>query len=551
MNVINQKPVELTPVYNPIVSGVFQPDMYLEQTITQLYNSPINTASPVQFTSNGNNLSTGDITNIFLKCFGTTFDATAQTAAKEILKNTLVYFNNNTTLSIDEMFITQSLTKTKMPEPNSLTIYTPGADVIPSARQFLAGKVDWDTWFASLACYARVKSLGFSFSTENSFEDFKIWLSTQTTAMQSQFPANTNNLLVEFQKLTLKELTESLKLRDSDTDNNDPYSFARIIVAYLMMYTTQVSSTEFSVMPFSMSELYCPISIIFINVERHAKATAKQVDNEWNLIKQSIQTNIKMLTNSKINKLTSTARAIQKAQSMANSNMMNQMQAAKAKASITKFARKEPSAYSMAKIIKKVMDKMSDVARSENVYFTQKATFQKQNRRDPDDFNKMGKSFSTKYHPDIHIYLDTSGSISEDNYKASIQALIVMSKKLNVNIYFNSFSHILSQTSKLQTKDKSLQQIWLTFAKIPKVTGGTEYEQIWHFINRKRQRKQEISIIITDFEWSPPNHYVEHPKNLYYIPCANMSWKSICRYADNFVKSMEHIDPLIRNHLLF
>ena len=87
--------------------------------------------------------------------------------------------------------------------------------------------------------------------------------------------------------------------------------------------------------------------------------------------------------------------------------------------------------------------------------------------------------------------------------------------------------------------------------KIPKVTGGTDYEQIWHYINQSAKRRRELSLILTDFEWTPASHFVQHPKNLYYIPCSNMNWKAICHYAEMFGKAMLRNEPNIRKHILF
>lgn len=550
MRVSNQKPVELSPIYSPVTTGDFHPEEYLVQTIHQLFN-PLNPSQPVTFTAGGNNLTETDVADYFLKCLGVTYDAAAQASAKEILHQTAVYFNKNTTLGIDEMFFVQSLVKCKLPEPNASVIYQPGTDVIPAARQFLAGKVDWDWWFASLTGFARPKTLGFSFATEQSFEDFKSWLLTITTPLLAALPADTVQMLQQFQTLKLNGLTESLKLRNDDSENNDENSFARLIIAYLMLYAGQVSQTEFSVMPFVISELYCPQTIVFINVEKHAKATAREIDTEWNIIKQSIQQNIPMISNKQLNKLTATQRALHKAAAMANANMQTMQQVQAQRAARTRFSSKQPTARDLTKIIKKIIKRMATVSHSMNVYKTTKPTYQKPNRRDPDDFNKMGKSTSTKYRPDIHLYIDTSGSISEENYASTMKACIVMAKKLNVNLYFNSFSHILSQTTKLNVKDRSYDAIYKEFQKTDKVTGGTNYEPIWHFVNRSKKRKAELSIIITDFEYYPPNHYVEHPKNLYYIPCANMRWSSIVGAANDFVKNMQHIEPLIRERLMF
>ena len=188
----------------------------------------------------------------------------------------------------------------------------------------------------------------------------------------------------------------------------------------------------------------------------------------------------------------------------------------------------------------------------ENEDKTVKMTFQKPNRRDPDDFNKQGKSVSTKYLPDVHLYIDTSGSISEDNYKDAVLACIYMAKKLNINIYFNSFSDNISQCSLLHTRDKTVKQLYATFQKVQKVTGGTDFDMVWDYINLSKKRRRELSIMITDFEYTPRNRQVTHPKNLYYVPCANVTnYTMLVREATRFCKKCEHIDPNMRSRILF
>ena len=553
MKATNQKPVELSPLYNSPITGPFQPDAYLKQTTDQMWNSPINAQHPVTINDNGVALTDSDLAQIILDCLGTTYNASAQRRAKDLCSQTMVHFNKNTTLAIDELFLIQASCKmgNQLPIPNAMTVYTPGVDVIPAARKFLAGQVPWEIWFGSLGFYARPRTLGFSFATQTSFEDFKTWFSQQVTPLQGTLPAETQTMIQDFQTLTLSELTESLKLRDDSTQNNDPMSFPRVLISYLMLYASQVSQTECSPMPFCLSELYCPESIVFINVERHSKANAAEIEKEWKIINQSLSQNIPMIKNSKLNKLTAVQRSLQNAASRAAANMMTTTQMAAMKAAKTRFSSKEPTVYDLAKLMKKIMAKMANVARSENTYKVSHATYQKPNRRNPDDFNLMGKNTSTKYRPDIHLYIDTSGSISESNYASTMKACIIMAKKLNVNLYFNTFSHYLSQTTMLKVKDRSLDEIYKKFRDTPKVTGGTDFSLVWHYINRSPKRKREISLMITDFGYDAPSQYIEHPKNLYYAPCANMSWSTITYYAQSFIESMEHIDPLIRNHILF
>ena len=193
---------------------------------------------------------------------------------------------------------------------------------------------------------------------------------------------------------------------------------------------------------------------------------------------------------------------------------------------------------------------MANVNHSSNIYKQTKMSFARPNRRDPDDFNRQGKIISTKYMPDIHLYVDTSGSISEDQYQDAVMSIIQLVRKLDVSLYFNSFSHVMSTATFLPTRGRSAAQVWNQLQHVPKVTGWTDYAQIWEYVDASKKRKQELSLVITDFEYSPPNTWRKHPKNLYYLPISTNHWDYIVTEAQRFVNAMQHIDPNIRKHVL-
>lgn len=550
MKVTNQKPTVLSPVYNDTISAAFDPIELLKSVIaTPLFN-PMVAGTKVSIKGNNNTITEDDITQQMLNCCGDAVNVTAETFMKELFHETLINFNKNTNIGMNEAFVVQSGTAANLPEPNDKIIYTPAQDVIPVSRQFLGGQCDYDMFFASLAYYARPDTLGFYFANDVAFDGFKTWLSGQMTMLGNVLPPQTNQLMNDFQSLVLTDLTESLQLRNDDTDNNDPYSFARTLVSQLMLYTNVVSSAEFGVLPFTVSELLCPKTIVLVNVERHSKATAREISEEWKLINNSIQNKPQMISMNKLNKLTASQRNLQKIASAAVA-AANNAGGGVGKSANMRFSKTRPTTMDMMKLVKRIMDKMTYVNKSMNVYKQVKSSFARPNRRDPDDFNKQGKMVSTKYKPDIHLYIDTSGSISERDYEDAVKACIAMAKKMNINLYFNSFSHYLSQTTRLHLENKSKAQIYKEFQKVPKVDGGTDYENIWHFINRSKKRTREISIVITDFEYYAPNRYIKHPKNLYYIPCSTLNYDNIKYWAERFAKTMVHNDPNIRKHLLF
>lgn len=551
MNITNQKPAMLSPVYTANITGAFDPMPYVKETLATPLYQPVLPNQPVAITDHGADVTEDDITQNIVNCMGDTINPVAEDWCKSLYGKTLIHFKEQTHLNMRELFPMQSALKENLPFPSPTIMYNAATDVVPIARKFLAGQVDEDYFFASLAFFARPRILGFYFVNELTFNDFKTWLDGQHQMLQATLPPNTNQLMTDFiTNIKLNGLTEGLCLRKDDGDNNQDMSFARTIVAMLMNYTLQVSPSEFGVLPFDLAELYCPQNILFVNIEKHAHATASQVNKEWNMIQQSLQSKINMISNSRLTKLTATAKAAQRAAAQAASAVNNQNAVANRMAR-TKFKKTRPTTIDIIKCIMKVLDKMKTNMKTMNVYRASKTTYSKPNRRDPDDFNKKGVIVSTKYRPNIHLYIDTSGSISERDYQDATKACIKLARKLGVNMYFNSFSHIMSQCTKLKIEGRSTRQIYSEFQKVPKVDGGTDYVQIWNYINKSKERQRELSIIITDFEWRAPSYVIHHPENLYYIPCSTFSWNTILRNADSFVKSAIHNDPAIRSHLLF
>lgn len=553
MNIVNQKPVVLAPEYTDQIKKDLDVKDLLKQAVVNPLFTPLIPNQPVTMTANGTSYDADSIADLMSRCCGDVLDVMAEQSVKTILGQTMVNYNPNTNLGVIEMFPVQSSTAAKLPEPDgSSVIYTPATDVIPMARQFLAGTGSYDSFFASLAYYARPETLGFYFVNELAFDSFIQWFTQQMSMLSTVLTPDVNKLASDFMQLKLPGLTESLILRNTDGESDEPLSFARLIINLLMQYTNVAGPAEYGVLPFNLRELVYPHTIVFVNVERHSRATAKQVSDEWKIINNALQNKNrpKMISNNSLRRLTAVQRSLQRIASMAANAATNQGAMA-ARAANFRFSKNRPTIVDTTRTIRKILSKMTVQGMTMNVYKSSKPSFAKPNRRDPDDYNKQGKVVSTKYQPDIHLYIDTSGSISERDYEDAVKACIAMAKKLNINMYFNSFSHVMSQTTRLHLEGKSKAAIYKEFQKVPKVNGGTDYEQIWNFINRSKKRVRELSIIISDFQWTARSAYVRHPKNLYYIPCSTLSWDDIVRDADSFCKSAVHNDPGIRARILF
>lgn len=558
LTITNQKPAQFSPVHKLPVSGDYDPVAGITATIVEPLYTPLNQNHPVAISdTKGNTLDKDETTQWVLNCLGDTVDAQAEDTVKSLVDQGSIYYDRKSPLLVNEMFAVQAGVQYKLPTPTPTCIYTAQSDVIPAAKKLLAGQVnDAGEFFASIAYAYHPATLGFWFQSSAAFDDFKSWLAGTTATLSAVLPPETINLLNQFSNTSLKGLTESLLLRKDDTDANDEYSFARVIIHMLMDYTLQKETAaaaaqtvpETGVLPFLLSELYSPRTLVIVNVEAHARATGNKVANEWKIINSSIASPVKILSNKSLSKLTALPRAAAKAQAAVSN--MNKPNPQNGRSAQVKFRKQAPSKVDLIKDLTRALKRMGQVNRSQNIYRKVKSSFVRANRRDPDDWNKPGKVVSTHYMPDIHVYVDTSGSISEENYQQSVIMLISVAKKLNVDLYFNSFSHMLSQEVLLRTANKSVAQIWNEFRKIPKVSGGTEYKQIWDYINMSSARKRRLSLVITDFEWRPPTTRVEHPKNLYYAPCSSMDWTTITYYAHKYTTDMHHIEPAIAQRML-
>jgi len=553
IRVNHNKPVVISPIYTAKIAGTFAPHEFIKETLAAPLWTPLQATAKVTITEGTKTFTEDDVIDLVIYACGDQRNMHAETTLKDIFDATLIYYDKAkaSQMGVNDLFAVQAGIIEKLPMPSPTIIYSPATDVIPTAREFLGGHCTPEKFFASLAFFVRTSTLGFYFANEGTFDAFKVWFDAQCQTFQSAglTTPETNQILADFQSTKLDNLTEAFMLRVNDNENNEDYSFARILVALLMNYTKQVSNAECGCLPFCLSELYCPRTVVMVNVEKHSRASAKAVRDEWDMINDALRMKLNIMSKNKLARLTATQRSLKKIASAA-ANASALLKGAQ-RAARMKFSKSSPKTIDMTRIIRKIINKMTFVAKSENVYHSTKSSYQKANRRDPDDYNKPGKLQRISYKPDIHLYIDTSGSVSEQNYQDAVKACIKMAKAINVNLYFNSFSHMLSTCTKLKCQDRTNAEIYNAFTKVPKVTGGTDYEQIWHYINKSKKRGKELSILMTDFEWSAPNHFVKHPRNLYYIPLSHMDWASMVKNAGYFCTSMTHIDPNHRRKLLF
>lgn len=560
----NHRHVELNPVgFIPIV-GDYDPLPYIKSTLVDPIYEPLMPGTQASLLdAAGNPVDPDDLVYAFLRTMTGTFDASAEKDLKDLLRQGLITYTGQTPLRINELFPVQAQEKTRNPHPVGSTRYFAKTDVIPGAKKLLATGDD-DELLMSLSYTYSPEVLGFWFLSETAYEDFKFWMQTELAPLSAQIPTGTQKALASFYQSKLDEIVEGIYLRATEADNMEDYSFARIIVHMLTKYVelqknnhaasitqsqqnqpgqqSQQSQPRLAgMLPFLLSELYLPKHIVLVNAELHANSSANKIDAAWKLINTAIQIKPTVISNNALSKMSTLPRALAKSQRQI-AHQASKMKKAGRSAKVV-FRKQSPQPIMILDDLLRALKRMGSVNKSQNSVRKQKTSFSRANRRRPDDPNLPGKTTSIQYMPDIHIYLDCSGSVSEENYQSTIIMLIKIAKKLNINLYFSSFSHVLSQPVMLRTKGKSTSAIWTEFRRIPKVSGGTDFEQIWDFVNESPVRKRRLNIIVTDFEWSASTQRVKHSPNTYYSPLAGMNWRYMKNSAKRFADSMSHIEP--------
>lgn len=554
--IANQLPQKLDPIADDAFGGDFDPEAQLREIVVNPLFTPLSASAPVSITLDGNAIDEDFVAATVGQCLGDTFEVDAEKLVDQIMRATLDAWpdEDDHTSPVNSLLVSQSAARAGMPEPSSMVFYS-ADDIIEGARAYVQdttpGRKDsTDMLLSDIAFYASPDTLGFAFLSHATFDAFKVWLDAQIQPLaQTLSPRVIQQFDTFIKSCDLSELTESLWLRKSAQDGNEPLSFARILVQKLKEYARDEMPDECAILPFSLSRLLIPESVVFVNVEAHLRSTPTTIADEWKLINRAIADDIRVMRPGEIKKLTAVARnaaALKKGAASAGSRKDSQL----ARAKNVKFRKTPPTKTDIVKLVSKVLARLAYVNHSQNVYKATKMSFARPNRRDPDDYNRQGKVVSTRYRPDIHLYVDTSGSISETQYQDAVKACISLARKLDVNLYFNSFSHVMSTSTLLATKGQSSSQIWRQIQKVPKVQGGTDYAQIWRYIDSSKRRRRELSLIITDFEYSPPNRRVTHPKNIYYLPISVSNWSYLVMSASRFSQSMEHIFPDIRSHVL-
>lgn len=462
-------------------------------------------------------------------------------------------------LSFDQFPLMEALSKEGLPYPEKgRVIYTP-KEVIEAAGDFhdeLDQIIQPDrekkhqSWFSKLGAYISQFNLSnfrlITLKDATAFEDLKGRMDAYIK-QSGNLPKNTLGHLTQFKQLSLKgELSIGLFLPYEL--NHDPNGFNRLLEYELARMERKKNPSVFSEM-YSIKGMLQPTKILLLNLDEYSDA--KNLHEEWRSIVRAFNSTYKIrhIKNKQLQTIQSTNRDITATPDYEGGNRMVDEGAMRSD-KISYLTKSQLSYRGLIKRIENIVKRQAVNQPTSNVTKRKRKTFMRANRRRPFDLNARGKVKHDHYRPDIHIWLDTSGSISQEDYQKQLQIIIRLAKKLNVDLYLNSFSHFVSETTYVATKNRSPKQIFKLIEQVDKVGGGTEFINVWKGIDRtekantKRGNPRRVHLILSDMDYGFPTNYtlqMNNPsvKNTHYIPIRTQtpaSRKNIQRFAQTLAE---------------
>lgn len=589
--IINQAPHHFDPLdHKPVLtadpatgnSGHDIETQWQELAKTYLIN-PVSASQPVNIADDRNNhLNVDDIARIVALPSYDDHDTPDNNAtAMDLLSKLTVGVSTHHDLPVSQMFLSQALTELGAPAPSPRVIYSATHDVIPAAKKMLSVAAQSNSshafdklatattdFFAAIACTYQPHIYGMSFLTADEFTAFTAFVHGEATLLANNnvIDPDTFAKFQSFTALKLDGLTEAIRLRKSTFDYTPDYSFARVLVHLCHQWVERKRTTAqqagegapVEMLAFDTSEWITPRAMVFVSVDAHARATTAEVNAEWSKINASLTGLPSVISPNKITKLTAaltSAQHIQNQAAQAQRNKDKDKDPERRGLEASDFKVTPPKATEIANHVSKIILKLGQVNKSQNIQRFKKKTMSRASRRNPDNPDAHGTMVVKRFLPDIHVYADCSGSISTEDYRATMLMLMQLAKKWDINIYFSSFSHVISKEVMLPVKGKSMKQMYALLESVPKVSGGTDYYQVWDYIMANRERQRRINIMTTDFEFLPSSwRKTLHPANMFYVPSVNNAsqdqWEWVVDEAKEFANAMAKHDPNIDQKLL-
>lgn len=437
-------------------------------------------------------------------------DVTLEPELRELIIHTSMNLSAN-----DEILLRQfglmTLEKQKLPVPSPSIIYQFTSDIQNQAVNFLNSESD-SNYYELLAGITGVfiqkpiSRQGLIVAVKNNDHLIDLIEKAINTA-------NAQNVAVN------SDLTDILQdLKKMPVSDMDAYHLNETSEAIPLLLNAINADKDVIVAPTNIKQLLKPSTFIILNLDELTYDTESEFNNHLKVLGANIEK--ELISHQYVSiKQVRKASAVSPKKNQSHGYERHSKKIYKNTGGQIKSNVSTASGINQLKEIELLIKSRVSSIRSENMIKIQKSTYQRASRRNPDDLNLKGKVRKTKFNPDVHIFLDSSGSISEEMYSQGVYAIILIAQHLKSDLYFSSFSNALTSPVKIRVAGKSAMQIYNQILRLPKVSGGTNFENVYRAIdeieqfNNQHSRASRLNFMMTDFEYDIEDSYQFVPQN--------------------------------------
>lgn len=475
------------------------------------------------------------------------------------------YINNYSPISwlkADNFLIDRLYQKYKLPEASDEIIYTIPCDIVEPVSNYLNDKIQAEQCITSISAYLNITAPIVMFKNRRSFREFQEYIDPRI--MMMPLKPETRRLLRQFTGLKADSGFKCVKLRSTQYARLAENTFARILMNLLEEYSADsmtIARDECVMVSASLRSRIVPLAIVFAVAENITIEDSETLNSDITEIKDFLDWLDEPKGDAPIS-INNNAEAEDQPFDMLETNESEKQKEERIKSAINNITSNQPgsgrgdptrrvdpnSVKALTKRLKKKIKQLiqSTSARTMNGQKTVIKTYMRESRRDPMNIDLKGQYYKTTYTKDLHLYIDVSGSINLSMIEFALNAAADIATELKLNLFVTPFDSKLyeKQTIVIPGSVISKRSALKKLKRLPISGGGTEFDNVYKFIESSKKRKNEISIMITDYCDCPR---LPSPKTLYYMGCKGTSPQTI----ENFIRHMKtHSNQNIRSKII-
>lgn len=485
---------------------------------------------------------------------------TTHKTAKNLISAYMDNYSPVSWLKADNFLIDRLYQKYELPEASDEIIYTIPCDIVGPVNDYLNNNIQAEQCITSISAYLNITAPIVMFKSRKSFKEFQEYVGRRIAMMPLK--PETRRLLRQFTGLKPDSGFRCVKLRSTQYTRLAENTFARILTNLLEEYSADsitIARDECVMVGASLRSRIVPLAIVFACAENIGIEDSETLNKDITEIKGFLDWLDEPKGNAPLNNnidaedqpfdmLETNESERQKEERIRDTidNIMNN-QSGSGHGDPTR--RVDPN--SVKALTKRLKNKIKKIIRSTgaktmNGRKTVIKTYMRESRRNPMDSDLMGQRYKTTYTKDLHLYIDVSGSINLSMIEFALNAAADIATELKLNLFVTPFDSELydKQTIVILGSVMSKRSALKKLKQLPISGGGTEFDNVYRFIESSKKRKNEISIMITDYCDCPR---LPSPKTLYYMGCKGTSPQTI----ENFIRHMKtHSNQNIRSKII-